>query len=177
MLNVFISDLGAYNNGELTGEWHDLESPDGRDEARNAVISIMQSDDGEYFISDYESDHINIGEYDSIDKLCDIGEIFEDNDMSTQHLLDTVTDYDANTFDHLSLIPMSEFDDAMAHMTPSDIALRCFYGDFNPLHDYFILNGKANVDTYTEDQYTDMLDAAHIDIVKAWLEHVHDVNI
>ena len=177
MLNIFISDLGAYNNGELTGEWHDLESADGRDEARNAVISIMQSDDGEYFISDYESDHMIIGEYDSIDMLCDIGEIFENNDMSTQRLLDTVTDYDTDTFDHLSLIPIQDFNDIMSHMTPSDIALKCFYGDFNPLHDYFILNGKANVDTYTEDQYRDMLDAAHNDIVKAWLEHVHDVNI
>lgn len=177
MLNIFISDLGAYNNGELTGEWHDLESADGRDEARNAVISIMQPDDGEYFISDHESDHMTIDEYDSIDKLCNIGEIFESTDMSTQHLLDTVTDYDSDTFDHLSLIPMSEFDDTMAHMTPTDITLKCFYGDFNPLHDYFILNGSANVDTYTEDQYKDMLDAAHIDIVKAWLGHVHDIHI
>ena len=177
MLNIFISDLGAYNNGELTGEWHDLESADGRDEARNAVISIMQSDDGEYFISDYESDHMIIGEYDSIDMLCDIGEIFENNDMSTQRLLDTVTDYDTDTFDHLSLIPIQDFNDIMSHMTPSDIALKCFYGDFNPLHDYFILNGKANVDTYTEDQYRDMLDAAHNDIVKAWLGHVHDIYI
>ena len=177
MLNIFISDLGAYNNGELTGEWHDLESADGRDEARNAVISIMQPDNGEYFISDYESDHMIIGEYDSIDMLCDIGEIFENNDMSTQRLLNIVTDYDSDTFDHLSLIPIQDFDDIMSHMTPSDIALKCFYGDFNPLHDYFILNGKANVDTYTEDQYRDMLDATHIDIVKAWLGHVHDIYI
>lgn len=177
MLNIFISDLGAYNNGELTGEWHDLESADGRDEARNAVISIMQPDNGEYFISDYESDHMIIGEYDSIDMLCDIGEIFENNDMSTQRLLNIVTDYDSDTFDHLSLIPIQDFDDIMSHMTPSDIALKCFYGDFNPLHDYFILNGKANVDTYTEDQYRDMLDAAHNDIVKAWLGHVHDIYI
>lgn len=177
MLNIFISDLGAYNNGDLTGEWYDLETADGRDEARNADISIMQPDDGEYFISDRESDHMTIDEYDSVDMLCNIGEIFESNNMSTQRLLDTVTDYDSDTFDHLSLIPMTEFDDTMAHMTPTDIALRCFYGDFNPLHDYFILNGKANVDTYTEDQYEGMLDAAHIDIVKAWLNHVHDINI
>lgn len=177
MLNIFISDLGAYNNGELTGEWYDLETSDGRDEARNAVISIMQPDDGEYFISDRESDHMTIDEYDSVDMLCNIGEIFESSDMSTQRLLDTVTDYDSDTFDHLSLIPMTEFDDVMAHMTPTDIVLRCFYGAFNPLHDYFILNGKANVDTYTEDQYEGMLEMAHIDIVKAWLSHVHDINI
>src|SRR5699024_12688106 len=55
MLNIFISDLGRYNAGELTGKWYDMETEEGRDEAAQAVADIVENGSGEYFISDYES--------------------------------------------------------------------------------------------------------------------------
>ena len=30
-------------------------------------------------------------------------------------------------------------------MTPSEIALKCFYGDFNPNHDFWTFNGYKNL--------------------------------
>ena len=45
---------------------------------------------------------------------------------------------------------MGEFDEIMDGRTPSDIAGRIFYGDFNPWHSYFQFNGYANLESFDD---------------------------
>lgn len=171
MLNIFISSLTDYNNGILTGRWHNLETETGRDEARSAVSAIYASN-GEAFISDFESDHIKVDEFTPVSKLCAVGEIFEMVDMDTEVLLG---DCDDGTFDHLNMQDMNDFDDVMSRYTPTEIAMKCHFGDFNPTHDFFIFNGYANLESCDRAEYAAQLKSEHRNIVRHWLDRVHGV--
>lgn len=69
LLNVFITNLGKYNEGELVGEW--LELPCSEEELQASLKRIgINKEYEEYFITDYESDcGIKIGEYENIENL------------------------------------------------------------------------------------------------------------
>lgn len=73
ILNVFITNLGKYNEGELVGEWVSL--PTTRDEITACFkrISVDGVKYEEYFLTDYESalDRVTtyIDEYTSLDEL------------------------------------------------------------------------------------------------------------
>lgn len=43
---------------------------------------------------------------------------------------------------------MDEFDEIMSGMSPSDIALKIFYGDFRPNDHYFKFDGCANFQSF-----------------------------
>lgn len=51
--------------------------------------------------------------------------------------------YEANPYGE-AIYYMEEFDEICGGMTPSEIASKTFYGDFNPYHDYFTFDGYAN---------------------------------
>lgn len=88
MLNIFLTNLGKYNEGELLGEWVSL--PVTEDEL-NAVFDTIQICHGEtvyadcfgnpyeeYFITDYETDFgIEIHEYANLDDLNELAETLE----------------------------------------------------------------------------------------------------
>jgi len=85
-LNIYLTNLGKYNEGELVGEWVELPISDEELQAVFKRIGISDKPDPvtgqyyeEYFITDYESDipDISIGEYDSIDSLNEIAESIE----------------------------------------------------------------------------------------------------
>ena len=92
MLNVWIGNLGKYNEGELVGDW--LELPKTKDEIdkflkENVGLQITQKEvdealtkDGvcyeEYMINDYETDlPVHIGEYESLKELNLLAKIAE----------------------------------------------------------------------------------------------------
>ena len=54
--------------------------------------------------------------------------------------------YETNDYDD-EIIEMERFDEICEGMTPSDIANRIFYGDFNPNHNYFRYDGYANFES------------------------------
>lgn len=59
------------------------------------------------------------------------------------------------------LYDMSEFDELMSGMTPSDLARCIFFGNFNPNHDYFYFNGYANLESWewsVAEYYKDNID-------------------
>lgn len=73
MINIFITNLGKYNEGELIGEWVML--PISEEELKKVCERIgINEDYGEYFITDYECDFMKIGEYESISSLNEIAE-------------------------------------------------------------------------------------------------------
>ncbi len=77
MFNVFITNLGKYNEGELVGKW--LELPCDNLEAELESIGVAENTMyEEYFITDYENDYdYKVGEYASLERLNDLAETLE----------------------------------------------------------------------------------------------------
>lgn len=88
-INVFLTNLGKYNEGILQGEWVAL--PVDEEELQEVFkrIGISSEPDAEgnyyeeYFITDYETDFdLQIGEYENINKLNELAEELESLDSS-----------------------------------------------------------------------------------------------
>lgn len=95
MINIFITDLQAYNEGHLVGKWIQLPlTPFELAQALSEVLSegeFISKTDGheEMFITDYEAE-IAIGEYDDIYRLNELAEAmesFSDDDLLKLKLL------------------------------------------------------------------------------------------
>ena len=73
MMNIYLTNLGKYNEGELTGEWVKLPVSD--EELQEVFKRIgINKEYEEYFITDYECDFYEIGEYESISTLNEMAE-------------------------------------------------------------------------------------------------------
>ncbi|MGB5964611.1 MAG: antirestriction protein ArdA [Sulfurimonadaceae bacterium] len=89
MIDIFITDLSAYNEGTLVGKWVKLPlTPFELSQALSEVLSEGEAISGtdnheEVFITDYEAE-ISIGEYDDIYRLNELAEAieaFSDDDL------------------------------------------------------------------------------------------------
>lgn len=64
----YITNLGKYNEGELIGKWIDF--PISEEELKNVLKEIgINEKYEEYFITDYENNIFNFGEYTSIGEI------------------------------------------------------------------------------------------------------------
>lgn len=81
-MKIFLTNLGKYNEGELIGEW--VELPVSHEELKKVFERIGINEEyeeyEEYFITDYECDLYEVGEYENIDKLNDIAERIKELD-------------------------------------------------------------------------------------------------
>lgn len=67
--------------------------------------------------------------------------------LSDSDLLMLWNEYqDENCYDDY-IYDMEVFDEIFANAEPSEIARRCYFGDFNPCDDYFVFNGYANLES------------------------------
>ena len=73
MMNIFITNLGKYNEGELIGEWATLPISEKELQELFERIGINEEYE-EYFITDYECDFYEVGEYENIKTLNEIAE-------------------------------------------------------------------------------------------------------
>ena len=86
MMNIFITNLGKYNEGELLGEW--VELPIDAEELKKVCERIgINEVYEEYFITDYECDFMKIGEYESISNLNEIAEKLGELDEEEQKVV------------------------------------------------------------------------------------------
>lgn len=77
MMNIYLTNLGKYNEGELIGEW--VELPVSQEELQKVFERIgINEEYKEYFITDYECDFYEVGEYESLDTLNEIAERIEE---------------------------------------------------------------------------------------------------
>lgn len=74
-MNIYLTNLGKYNEGELLGEWVELPVSEEELEAVLKRIGINEKYE-EYFITDYECDvdGVEIGEYTNITTLNELAE-------------------------------------------------------------------------------------------------------
>lgn len=62
MMNIYLTNLGKYNEGQLIGEW--VELPVSKEELQKVFERIgINEEYEEYFITDYECDFYEVGEY------------------------------------------------------------------------------------------------------------------
>lgn len=80
------------------------------------------------------------------EKVEAIRNIIEDLGTSDEVALHNEWCYANNNYDDV-IIDMEGFDELCAGMTPSEIAMKIVYGDFNPNHDYFHYNGYGNFES------------------------------
>lgn len=78
-MKIYLTNLGKYNEGELVGEWVELPALEEELEKVFERIGINEEYE-EYFITDYECDLYEVGEYENIDKLNDIAERIKELD-------------------------------------------------------------------------------------------------
>lgn len=86
MMNIYLTNLGKYNEGELVGEW--VQLPISNEELQEVFKRIgINEEYEEYFITDYECDFYEIGEYENIDTLNEIAEKIDDLDEEQEHVV------------------------------------------------------------------------------------------
>ena len=81
--------------------------------------------------------------------------------VKTENLLEMVQEINAynGSMEHLEVYEMEMFNDIMESFEPMEIALKTFFGDFNPNDDYFRFNGYANLESLSEyDLENELLD-------------------
>lgn len=91
MLNIFITNLGKYNEGELVGEW--VKLPVSEEELESVFERIgINEEYEEHFITDYETDitGLKVGEYDNIEDLNELAETLEDLDEYEREIVEAM---------------------------------------------------------------------------------------
>ena len=76
MTNIYLTNLGKYNEGILIGEWLALPATEEEIEETKKRIGINKHYE-EFFITDYECDYMEIGEFDNLKELNEKAEFFE----------------------------------------------------------------------------------------------------
>lgn len=87
MMNIYLTNLGKYNEGELVGEWVKLPVSDEELQEVFKRIGIDGKEYEEYFITDYECDFYEISEYESISTLNEIAEKLDDLDEEQEQVV------------------------------------------------------------------------------------------
>jgi antirestriction protein len=87
MMNIALTNLGKYNEGELVFTWLELPATDEELAAAFDKIGVSHDDVHyygdfgqeyeEFFISDYECEFMRIGEYDNLENLNEIAETLD----------------------------------------------------------------------------------------------------
>lgn len=86
MMNIYLTNLGKYNEGELVGEW--VQLPISNEELQEVFKRIgINEEYEEYFITDYECDFYEIGEYESISTLNEIAEKIDNLDEEQEQVV------------------------------------------------------------------------------------------
>lgn len=81
MLNIYLTNLGKYTEGQLVGEWVELPATEEELAAVKKRIGINEQYE-EWFISDYETDisGLEVGEYSNLEELNELAETLENLD-------------------------------------------------------------------------------------------------
>lgn len=97
-MRIFLANLGKYNEGELVGEW--VELPVSQEELQKVFERIgINEEYEEYFITDYECDLYEVGEYENLDTLNEIAERIEELDEEESNIVKALMSELGHTLD------------------------------------------------------------------------------
>ena len=162
---IFLTDLTAYVNGILKGEWIDLSEVSNTEEAL-ALANIPIGH--EFFITDYES-CFKINEYDNIDNLIEkaslIEEFSDELDM-LEYILDNYSEREYH-----NLLVFDNLDEMLQGHEPSTVAGMVFFGNIqNFSDDYFRFDGYGNIESLNRYQYERELLDLKYELLEAYFE-------
>ena len=83
------------------------------------------------------------------DYITRIKTYFNANKTELFEIVSQINSYDSS-LQHLEFLYMEDLDMYLDGLTPTDIANRIFFGDFNPNHEYFRFNGYENLESFDE---------------------------
>lgn len=149
-INVFVSNLAKYNDGELTGQWTTLPV----DDVNKDILEPIDAVGKEWFISDYEAP-FKIDEYDNLYALNELAEALEDYD-TIEDVYNALDDREATGCEDVYDFD-DDFFDTMFE-SKQEVARAVFFGDIhNWLDRYIFINGCGNCESMTEYDYQEML--------------------
>ena len=83
------------------------------------------------------------------DYITRIKTYFNTNKTELFEIVSQINSYDSS-LQHLEFLDMEDLDMYLDGLTPTDIANKIFFGDFNPNHEYFRFNGYENLESFDE---------------------------
>ena len=101
---------------------------------------------GNSFINLNECMRVEKNENDYITK---IRTYFNANKTELFEVVNQINSYDSS-LQHLEFLDMEDLDMYLDGLTPTDIANKIFFGDFNPNHEYFKFNVYENLESFDE---------------------------
>lgn len=82
------------------------------------------------------------------------------------------------SFETYTLYNMEDFDMVIGEgYTPTELAERIFFGDFNPNDDYFYFNSYANLESITENDMFDHFEMIIDEVVDSMIYNYDDLYI
>ena len=81
------------------------------------------------------------------------------------------------SFETYTLYDMDDFNEIMEGYTPTELAERIFFGDFNINDDYFYFNGYGNLESITEYDMEGHFEPIIDEIIDSMLYHYDDLYI
>ena len=158
-INVFVSNLAKYNDGELTGQWTTLPVED----VNKDILEPIDAVGKEWFISDYEAP-FKIGEYDNLYALNELAEALEDYD-TIEDVYNALDDREATGCEDVYEFADDFFDTMFS--SKQEVARAVFFGDIhNWLDPYIFLNRCGNCESMTEYDYQEMLNNHASEIIE-----------
>ena len=99
---IYVADLEAYNNGELKGEFLDLDDYSDADELMDAIQEVV-GEDGEYAIHDYENIPSSMySEYmgrEDFEQIYEAMELADRNGLPFDVVIDAISEYGESILD------------------------------------------------------------------------------
>lgn len=106
---IYVACLAAYNNGQLHGVWIDADqdAEDIHTDIQAMLKASPQPNAEEWAIHDYELGGIDIGEYESIEKVAELGQALAEHG---EPLALFVQNYSADDLEHFEESYQGEYD-------------------------------------------------------------------
>ena len=105
-----------------------------------------------------------------------IKEMLKNDEYLTMNIVGQLNSLNGS-FETYVLYNMDDFDEMMEGYTPTELAQRIFFGDFNINDDYFYFNGYANLESITEYEMSDHFEIIIDEIVDSMLYNYDDIYI
>ncbi|MBD5316553.1 MAG: antirestriction protein ArdA [Bacteroides sp.] len=182
-IKVFVSNLGAYNSGNLTGKWTTLpvENVESIYKEDREKYGNLPGYGDEYFISDYEvtdyegsSVNYKINEYANLNDLNELARNLDFND-NLKSIYDRL---DAEDIEKLYLPYVFDFDEyGLQELIGSnnllEVIRKSIYGDIHSIKDdYIFLNDVNNLESISESDLYRLLDKNATELINCYKEKI-----
>lgn len=159
IIKVYVSNLGAYNNGNLTGKWTALPVEDINEiykEDREQCGNLPGYGD-EYFISDYEAP-FKIDEYDNLNELNELAKSLQENYLTSLEDIYRYLDNLDDIFLPFLYAFNGDISEVSIDMDPQEAARATYFGNIkNWLDDYIYINEEGNFESMNQFEFEEML--------------------